>query len=1189
MKKKSFYKDLIRTIYKSKARFLSILVIIAVGVGFYAGINATEPDMILSADSYYKNNNLSDFRILSPLGFNEEDIRKVTQIEDIESIQESYSKDLFLTSPEGSTSIVRLYSYNEKYYRDGRGQNIPVIIEGKLPEKSGEIAVEYSINMPEDIKLNSDIVLTVPEDTDLSDYLKTDKFKVVGFIESPIYISFERGRTNIGDGSVDLFAYIWEEDFAMDKATDLYIKTAESSNLTAYSNEYKEYLKPIKTSLENLGKEVMALKIQELKDELQDAKKELEENRSKAISELDDAEQKLLDAENDIKEGEQELIKNETEYTKELDEQEAELRKARTELEEGKALYEENYNKWLEGYNEYIEAEKELRAAKAQLDEVSPTMSQMESELPANKEKLDNARVQLELLLKSIQGLEEIEQDMIANPPSNMQEFSMLIERIRVYSPEAAEMITNNIKIDNMSSGTAPGNMFPQTETVESQAMENQAARLAIILKSIVTDMKGKYEEAEKEYEEGLAGYHKGMKALEEYKKGLAEYETGLEQLNAAKLSLDNGKAELEKAKAEIEASEAKIAEGESSIMEARQELNKSITEGREELEKARNDLKEGRKEYEEKKADAMKEIQDAEKEIQDAEKQILDIPKEWFVFDRDDNPGYSEYGDNARRIGAVAKVFPLFFFLVAALVCLTTMTRMVEEERTEIGTYKALGYSTLTIASKYLTYALLSSLVGSLVGLRVGFWLFPNAIMDAYGIMYNIPVKITPYHADYAVTSIFLAVTTTVSASLLATLQELRAVPAALIQPKAPKPGKRIFLERITPIWKRLSFSNKITARNIFRYKQRFFMTVIGISGCTALLVTGFGLKNSINDIMDIQFDEIFTYSGQVILDTDKVTQEISESDLSKILGGNSEVESYIRLYSENGEAFTKNSGRSYEVNIMVPEDADHFKNFINLRERDSKNEIGLASDSAVITEKLSGLLNLEVGDTLIFKDSQNLTYKIKVGAIAENYFSHYIFISPEYFDTIRIRDLLYNSGVFNLINPETLDEQSFKEELMRYDGVLGVMLTEGIADEVKDTMESLDYVVMILILSAGTLAFVVLYNLTNINITERIREIATIKVLGFRDNEVSAYVYRENMILSVIGTLVGLLLGVLLHKYVIFTMEIDSIMFGRNVHLSSYIYSIILTMIFSMLVNLLMYNKLKNINMVESLKSVE
>ncbi len=1153
MQKKSFFKDLIRSIYKSKARFLSILAIIAIGVGFYAGINATEPDMILSADKYYRDKNLSDFRIISPLGFTEKDIKDIRSIEGVDKIQKGYSKDLFLSSYEGNISTIKLFSYDHKDFKNSSGINIPIIKEGRMPEKSGEMVVEYGVNVPEEIKVGSEVTLSLPSGEKQEDFIKNNKFTIVGIVDSPLYINFERGQTNIGDGSIDFFAYINEDDFSMERITDLFIATQDSQKLRAYSKEYKDHLVPMEKLLNDLGIKAMTRETQELRDELNKGKKELESEKRKAERDLANAEKELLVAEREISRGERELKENRIKYTKELEDNRTELEKGKEELEKGKVLYQENYEKWLEGYEEYNIGMSELNDAKAQLETARIQLEGGEAEL-------SDAKAQLEGLEEAIVQLENIRKRLVDNPDISQEEFNRLVDEVNFIPIEVAIYLKEAYKY-----------------------IDDDASNIIIIIDMTISTLEEEFKSGKEEYEAGLKELNKNKNF---YEKSLKEYQAGLKELNDAKVSIEQGEIELAKAKADIKENERKLAEGEAALIQGQKELDNSLEEARLQLAEARVELAQGWETFEEEKKDALQKIEDAQEEIKDAERKILEIPKEWFVLDRDGNPGYAGYGDDAQRIGAVAKVFPLFFFLVAALVCLTTMTRMIEEERGQIGTMKALGYNTITISSKYLIYALLSSLIGALLGLSVGFKLFPIAIMNAYGIMYKIPERIAVYHYNYAIISILMAVITTVAASLLATLQELRSTPAMLLQPKAPRPGKRIFLERITPLWKRLSFSHKVTARNIFRYKRRFLMTVIGIAGCTALLLTGFGLRNSINDIMDIQFDEIFIYDGQVVLDTDK---DEDERELGEILGQQKDVTSYLRTLNQSVNALVEGSGRSYDVNLLVPEDTEDFKEFFKLQERRSKNKIELSLRGAVISEKLAELINVDVGDTFKYRDSDNINYEIKVDAIAENYLSHYIYMSPDYYDQITLTSPKYNSGVFNIEKMESINEQDFKERLIEHKGVMGVMFTEGIASEVLDTMESLDYVVWILIISAGALAFVVLYNLTNINITERIREIATIKVLGFRDKEVSTYVYRENLILTIIGTLVGLVLGLLLHGFVIGTMEIDAMMFGKSIHLISFIFSIILTMFFSLLVNFFMYFKLRSVNMVESLKSIE
>lgn len=1089
MKKKSFYKDLFRSIYKTKARFLSILAIIALGVGFFAGINATEPDMIISADTYYKNNNLSDFRIISPLGFKESDINNVKETPGVDRVQEGYSKDLFLTSSEGNTKTIKLFSYDKNDYRDNTGINIPVIVEGRLPEKTGEIALDNGKVIHSDIKIGSQVRLSLPNDEDPDDFLKTYTYTVVGFINSPMYIDFERGQTNIGDGSINLFAYIPKDDFKMKRLTDLFVRTTASKSLEVYSKEYTNQLSPLEDSFEALGTEAVARETKELRDELNKGKEELISNRDRANKELSDGEKKLRDSQKKIANGEKQLRSNEKKYTAEFKTQREELNSGKEELQRGRALYNENYSKWLDGYNKYEAASEELDKAKAGLDTANIQIAQSNTELN-----------NLQLLLKN------------SSPDTN-----------------------------------------PNYNTMLSQ-------------------------------------YEAGVKLLEEnkvkYNSGLDEYNTGVAKLKEAKAAVDNGKMELDRAKASIDKNEKKIAEGEAALNKGEEEFKASLASKNKELKNAKIELSKGWKTYEEEKKKALKEISDAEMKIRDAERQLLEIPDSWFVLTRDANPGYSGYGDDARRIGAVAKIFPLFFFLVAALVCLTTMTRMIDEERAQIGTMKSLGYNTLTISSKYLIYSLLASFIGTVIGLLVGFKLFPGVIMNAYGIMYSIPVRLTPFHMDYAFISLMFATVTIVSAALFASLQELRSTPAVLIQPKSPAPGKRILLERITPIWRKLSFSHKVTARNIFRYKKRLLMTVIGIAGCTALLLTGFGLRDSINDIMDKQFKEIFIYNAQVMLDTENLA---ASKNVEIPWSNKKELKSHMRIMGDTINVLVSNSGRTYKTNLIVPEELGNFKNFYDLHERKTRNKIDLPSNGAVITEKLSRLLNVGVGDNIKYMDSDNNTYEIQIAAIVENYLTHYIYMSPEYYDKITLKAPVYNSVVLNFENPEGMDEKAFKEELLTNDKVLGVMFLKSMENSFGDTMKSLDYVVFVLILSAGVLAFIVLYNLTNINITERIREIATIKVLGFREKEVSAYVYRENVLLTIIGTLVGLLLGLILHRFVIDTMEIDTMMFGKKVHMLSYILSILLTIVFSALVNIFMGFKLRKVNMVESLKSVE
>lgn len=1168
MKASSFRKDLVRSIVKSRGRFFSVMAIIFLGVSFFAGINATEPDMVLSADKYYKEQNLSDFRIISPLGFKEEDLQALGAVEGVTRIQKGFYKDLFLVTPAGTTSVVKLMSYDPKDFQGEEGLNAPYLLEGRLPEAPGEILLESGLGVPRELSLGDVVTATVSGEEDVREILARTSFTVVGVASSPLHVNYERGQTNIGDGSIAYFAYIHTEDFALSAYNEAYVRIQGSQDLLAYDPAYRTLIQGPEQAMEDLGRRAMARETRSLREELEEGKAAFLEGKATAEREIAEGEQKLLDAEAAILEGEQTLAENEERYTREIAEGRAELKAGREELERGKMQYFDGYTSWLEGYNTYQDGRQTLQEAKYALDLANVRLEAGEREVAAGKRDLEAARTQLALVETVLDALVEIRDNLPEGDTElTEEEYQAVLEDIRQVNPDLARIIENS---------------FPYNDPNVVRALRASLSASILELEKNLEDGRRQVTEGEAAIAEAEAELAEGRRA---YEAGLRDYNRGVAQLDDAQGDIDSAKAQLDIARGEIEDGEEALRRGEEELDAAEIRLAEELLEGRIALEEAREEVAAGWITFQREKADALEKIAEAEAEIRDAERQLLELPSEWFLFTRYGNPGYSSYGDDADRIGAVAKVFPLFFFLVAALVCLTTMTRMIEEERTQIGTLKALGYGSLLISSKYLVYALLASFIGAVLGMLLGFQLFPRIIMSLYGGMYDIPHMLSPFHWDYALLSLAIAVVTTVSAALTASLNALRSTPAYLMQPKAPKPGKRIFLERMGFLWERLNFTQKVTARNLFRYKRRFFMTVIGIAGCSALLLTGYGIRDSVGAIMERQFEEIFLYDGMVLVDA-KVEEPV---DFAAILEGQRDITQYTAAMMESVTVFKDRAGRNFEVNLLVPEEDRSFRAFFDLRERVSKTPLPLSPEGAVVTEKLASLLDISVGDTLEYRDTENRTYAFQVAGIAENYMAHYVFFSKEYFDRVTLRDPLYNAGIFNLEESFAFDESLFREGLMEEEGVIGILLTSAFREEFYDTLFSLDGVVLILILAAGALAFVVLYNLTNINITERMREIATIKVLGFRDREVSSYVYRENVILAFVGTLTGLLLGFLLHRFVIQTMEVDNMMFGKDIRLLSYGLSVVLTMAFAFMVNFIMFFKLRSINMVESLKSVE
>lgn len=561
------------------------------------------------------------------------------------------------------------------------------------------------------------------------------------------------------------------------------------------------------------------------------------------------------------------------------------------------------------------------------------------------------------------------------------------------------------------------------------------------------------------------------------------------------------------------------------------------------------------------------------------------ELPKV-YVTDRTINSGYAEYKDNADRLSAIASAFPVFFFLIAALVSLTTMTRMVEEQRLQIGTLKALGYGAMDIMAKFLVYGTLASLSASVVGLAVGFTFFPDLIYNAYSSLYNLPDVIKSFYPDYAVISMLVALICTTMTAMIASRVELRSNASVLMRPKAPKSGQRILLERFTFLWRRLSFVQKVTARNLFRYKQRMFMTVIGVAGCTALILTGFGLKDSIGSIAGKQFGGIMKYSALVALHDNAPAAD--QAAYKQLIEQEPAVTGTLNVLQEAMTARAKGVN-DQEVRIFVPSDTAKLASFVTLKERAADKPLTLADGGAVITEKFARLYDLVPGDTLTVLDSSNEEFKVKVAAVAENYVLHYMYMTPAYYTEVFGKEPAYNTQLLNYDAKDKQWEDDFGEKLTANAQVALVSLSSRVGEAFEETMDSMDVVMVVLIVSAAALAFVVLYNLTNINVSERVRELSTIKVLGFYDKEVTLYIYRENILLTLLGILSGSALGIILHRFVLSTAELDATMFAPLIEWQSYLYAGLLTLFFSGIVMMFMHLKLKRIDMIEALKSVE
>lgn len=675
------------------------------------------------------------------------------------------------------------------------------------------------------------------------------------------------------------------------------------------------------------------------------------------------------------------------------------------------------------------------------------------------------------------------------------------------------------------------------------------------------------------------------------------ELESARNDISDAREQLDQGRDELEEARNELDDAWDEIEEQQQQIDAMREMYGPSVPQvvqaqaqidaATEELETSEQEYEEALAEFEEEETDALADISDAEAEMEEAEEDVADLEAMSVSMNFNsalDYPGLSEYGENAERIEAISTIFPVFFFALALLISLTTMSRMVDEGRTQIGTMKALGYNNFGISVKYFTYALIATVFGSIIGLIIGFWLFPSVIVDAYSAQYQLIDPQLNYYSGIIIIAMLGAILATSTATFMSLRSLLKNNAAVLLRPKAPKSEQRILLERIPWLWNKLSFTYKVSIRNLFRYKGRMIMTIIGVAGGIALMLTGFGISDSLQDVGEIQFDQLSDYNALSIIDTDAddsaiedVESKISEMDIT---------DDFIRVSTENMTVHAE--GSSHDLSIMTPEDVNEFPNYVHLVDYDTEEILNLANDSAILTQKMSELADVSVGDTLLIEDEDGHEFEVEVGGIVEHYVNHNLYMTPDYYESIFDDTPEQDTRLIKYTEDVSEEEESeFEDELSELEANIAVVLQRDNLQAVEDSLGSLETVTVVLIVSAGILAFVVLYNLTNINVSERIKELSTIKVLGFYDKEVTRYVYRETFSLTILGILVGIVLGILLHQFILTTVELDFLMFSRYIHLSSHLYASALMIVFSVSVMILMHFKLKKVNMVEALKA--
>ncbi len=1213
--KNAMQKDFWREIQHTRSRFFSIMILVALSVAFLSGLKATAPDMKRTGDDYLDSLHLADIQVLSTLGLTDNDITSLRAQDKVEDAEGEYVIDAFASS-DSLDAVVKVLSLT------GRGINEVLLRDGRMPERADECVVEENMLSLMNIAIGDRITLT-PGD-DLSDALAQDTYTVVGTVRSPVYLAVERGTSTLGSGTVKAYLYLPREAFTLDYYTAAYVRVSGAAEMTAFYSDYDDYIDAVIDELEPFGDARAQLRHDDLVDEatekLDDAQKELDDAKAEADEKLGDAQKELSDARRKLDDG----WKDYYDGQQELKDARAELDDAKIELDDGEMQYLNGMEEYEDALDEYEKGRAEYEDGLAQYEDGVKELESGEKELAAGRRQLESGERQLEELAKTVTDAlaaagspyggapEKLLEDLGRGDSAAIAATDAALGGMRAQIAEAqAGLKRLDAGIAQLDAGIAEIDArLEELNAYPEEAVADQKALLLAQRETLTAERAGYQQQrdaiaAQLPDEESIAQLNSiSASSLAASKRelddGWDEYYAGEAELDAGRKELRDAKMELDDAKAQLDDAPAQLADAKKELSDARKKLDdgwkdyydgeaqyadgvKELSDAYTELTDGERDYRKGLREYADGKAEADEKIADAQEKITDARRKVADIDScEWYIFSRSYNPGYTGFGQDADRMANLASVLPIIFFLVAALVCLTTMTRMVEEQRVQIGALKALGYSRLAISWKYIGYGLLPSLVGGVLGLVIGYILFPKMIFTAYQIMYQMPDIELHAYTDISLFSVLAAVACTTVATLWACLATLRETPASLMRPRTPKAGKRVFLEYIKPLWRRMSFIHKVTARNLFRYQKRFWMTVIGIGGCTALIIAGFGMRSSLLFTMSRQYDELFHYSAQVTLANNALPEE--RAAVEDFLAGDSRVVNYIPCAASSATVVTPSYSTTAYVEVMA---SDEIGKVVDLFDYKSGDPITMGDEGVYIDQKLSELLKVSVGDTF-FLDG-DVRGDVTVAGIYEHYTGHFIYMTPGYYENALHADGEPNAYLLNFTSDDTDTCNAIFEKLLDMSGVATTSRMRDTQDTYMHSMERVDFVVVIIILAAAALAMVVLFNLSNINITERQRELATIKLLGFYDGEVSAYVYRENIVLTVFGILMGCFMGHWLHIYLVRSTEIDLMMFGRQTAPSAYVYAAILTALFSLLVNVLAHFKMKKIDMVESLKSAE
>ena len=1191
---KAYTKDVIQTILKGNKRFIALMLIAALGVCMMSGLKAACDDLRFSADEFFDEQNLFDIMVVSTMGLTETDVEVLSRIGGVEDVEGAYSETVF-TQVDGQTkqAVVNVLSQKDinvpyllegdmplrtdeilvtQKYLNETGKQIgdTVIIEEKIEEKeedSTEEEIEEEENSPFELELEKEYVEEPREERDEDDYkveveeeeeepnFLVTTYTIVGSaIDATDINSTEGAAAFRSQSSTDYTFFVLPSAVNSEIYTAVYLTLDGVDELQCYSDEYEARVDEIVTVLEEEVKadreaaryeevtKEASEKVDEAEIEMNDKFAEAEEEIIDAKYDIEDGWSEYLDGKGDLADAEYELAKAE----RELQKGERELEKAERELDDAEAELES-------GWSQLEAGEAAVTEAEATLNESEETLNQAEKELPGQ---YDTTKSMLEGQIVSTQ---------------------MDIRRL---DSEIATLQSEKAALEQEKAAIEADGIIDETETIRYVALQTEIPRKDAEIAERQTE-KSTLEGQVTTYQRTLTDLEQQkLDAEQEIANGRQEIATGRAELQQTKQDLAFMRGELTKAQAEFDQAKQDVANSWTDLEEGWAEIEDGyadLAEGKKELEEGKAQVEDGKveyedsvSEYEEKKAEALEKIADARKEIEDLKM------TEWYVSTRTALSGYSNIKTDAQCIESIGNAFPILFMVVAILISLTTVSRMVEEDRSLIGTYKALGFTDGEIRRKYVVYALLAGIFGGILGDFLGFVVLPEIIFTVFGVMYQLPEYMLAFNWWYGLGGILFFIIGIVGAAIVSCSSALAITPAMLMRPKAPKNGSRVLLERVTPIWSNLSFLNKVTARNMFRYKKRLFMTLFGIAGCTSILLAGFTIKDTVTQLMPLQYETTFSYDIMVVSDdNEQLLEYLDDTDVRAYINP---MVSNVKIISEDG--------REESVTLVVVPNEESLRGYVNLVDEDGK-KINLEDGMVLSTINVSEVLGYEKGDTITLQNMNLDNAEVEVTDIVMNYLGNYMYMTEntykEYYDDFEA------NGAFVMLNKSVGDHEEYADALSQKDSILSAISTQGFQSNFDSVFRIINLVVTIVITLAAALAFVVLFTLSTTNISERERELATIKVLGFFDREVHAYVNKETIILTSLGMLLGMPLGKGFGIWLMSILKMPAIYFADNLYPISYLYAAVITIIFAFIVNSITDKSLDKINPVEALKSIE